>query len=473
MATTDGSEHQPQVLSGWKAIALYLGVEKSTAQRWAKVRALPVRHLPGPNSTVVAVPSELEAWLRSGPPVASQEDERDPVEAVPEPSNVLQEVQPQASPISQNKPGVGNSLDGNTVAPHTDRRRWLRIGLVGGLGLFGVAGLSIGIVKLRPGRNRHPAGYRVQGATLIVFDADITEMWRYTFSTPMIDLDYNQNGDQSWQCLFADLDGDGQTETLFLYLPSDHSVDRRLVCFNPDGSPRWQFIPGRVVTDNLRREFPPPYWINSFEVIHSRSSAATHIVVSSNHHINYPNQVAVLASKSGSVLSEYWHRGYLLRMAVVDIDGDGEPEVLLGGVNDAPEYKQATLIIFDHRQLSGAGRNPRGGLYFQDMNPGTEKCVIFFPRSPISRDEEFNQVIDIRVSDRRVTILVAEGISKYAPYVVYEFDYQMRVVDVTLSGGFRNRYLELQGLGRMTKDSPDVLTKRLKHEVRVVQRRDQ
>jgi hypothetical protein len=50
-------------------------------------------------------------------------------------------------------------------------------------------------------------------------------------------------------------------------------------------------------------------------------------------------------------------------MASADIDGDGEPEILLGGVNDALEYKRATLVIFDHRNISGASKNPNGGVY--------------------------------------------------------------------------------------------------------------
>jgi hypothetical protein len=84
-------------------------------------------------------------------------------------------------------------------------------------------------------------------------------------------------------------------------------------------------------------------------------------VVSSNHHWSFPNQVAVLDGKTGKLLSEYWHRGHLLHMTITDIDGDGEPEVLLGGVNDAPEYKQATLVVFKVPMISGASKNPAGG----------------------------------------------------------------------------------------------------------------
>ena len=53
-------------LDGWKAIANFLGRERSTAIRWANERGLPVHRVPGGRTgTVYAIPSELEAWLSS------------------------------------------------------------------------------------------------------------------------------------------------------------------------------------------------------------------------------------------------------------------------------------------------------------------------------------------------------------------------------------------------------------------------
>ena len=56
-----------QRLDGWKAIANFLGRERTTAIRWANGRGLPVHRVPGGRTgTVYALRSELEAWL-SGP----------------------------------------------------------------------------------------------------------------------------------------------------------------------------------------------------------------------------------------------------------------------------------------------------------------------------------------------------------------------------------------------------------------------
>ncbi len=70
-------------LNSWKAIALYLGREVRTVQRWAKGRGLPVYHLPGGRRPrVFALTSEVDAWLRAAPPEALEPPERTPAVAV-------------------------------------------------------------------------------------------------------------------------------------------------------------------------------------------------------------------------------------------------------------------------------------------------------------------------------------------------------------------------------------------------------
>lgn len=55
-----------QRFDGWKAIANFLGRERSTASRWARERGLPVHRVPGGQTgTVYALRSELDAWLAS------------------------------------------------------------------------------------------------------------------------------------------------------------------------------------------------------------------------------------------------------------------------------------------------------------------------------------------------------------------------------------------------------------------------
>ena len=76
-------------LDGWKAIANYLGRERTTAIRWASERGLPVHRVPGGKTgTVYALRSELDAWLssaREDPPAAAIIIEPAPAQPAPKP----------------------------------------------------------------------------------------------------------------------------------------------------------------------------------------------------------------------------------------------------------------------------------------------------------------------------------------------------------------------------------------------------
>lgn len=60
-------------LDTWKEIAVYLGREVRTAQRWAKREGLPVhRHFHAKASTIYAFKHEVDAWLQMRRTVTSE-----------------------------------------------------------------------------------------------------------------------------------------------------------------------------------------------------------------------------------------------------------------------------------------------------------------------------------------------------------------------------------------------------------------
>jgi hypothetical protein len=424
-------------LEGWKEIAQHLKKSPRTVQGWEVESGLPIHRIgSGPKAPVYAFAEELDAWLTAG-----------------------------GKPRRVEPPLGSDAVSGPATQATPSRRRWLHYALAGA----GAAGVCIGVgttaLQALLRRRRHAVAYRIETPTLIVLDDNSKELWRHTFPEPMFQLAYKD----LFRCVFADLDGDGRVSTLFPFLPDNHSSDCQVFCFNSNGAVRWQFIPGKKVIDNLGREFVPPFWANSIDLIHVRGSSNTRVVISSNHHWSFPNQVAVLDGKTGRLVGEYWHRGHLSHMVVVDIDDDGIPEILLGGVNDAPDYKQATLVILDGRRVRGCTLDRQGIPYFRGIEAGAERSIIYFPRTPISKDAEFNITIELRVALGRITIIVAEGISKIEPNVVYELDYHMHVISVTLSDQLQNRYKELQTLGTLPIESSDVITERLKSQVKVLQ----
>jgi hypothetical protein len=176
-----------------------------------------------------------------------------------------------------------------------------------------------------------------------------------------------------------------------------------------------------------------------------------------------------LDGKTGNLISEYWHRGHLTELAIADLDHDGHPKILLGGVNDASDYKCATLVVFDHRRVSGSTRDPLGQPYFQNMPPGTEKWALFFPKTPISEREEFNRINYLLVTADRIRVNVSEGIFTENPVqVVYELDYNLQPINTSLSGELVGRLFEMQAAGTLPRESAYVIAERLMRQIKVI-----
>jgi len=65
--------------------------------------------------------------------------------------------------------------------------------------------------------------------------------------------------------------------------------------------------------------------------------------------------------------------------------------------------------------------------------------------------------------------VVAEGVDPiYAPMAFYEFDYNFRPINAQLAGSLQQRYMELQAAGKLPKESPYFIAKRLLERVEVI-----
>lgn len=330
-----------------------------------------------------------------------------------------------------------------------DINRFLRLGSYAELTdkeslLYGLA-VAFAKPSVRHERSpQAPADFRIEVSTLIVVDGQGQELWRHQFPSRLEPSSYDQRH-LVRRCSFADLDGDGKTETLFVHVPLDFaSVGTTLICFGEEGTIRWQFDPGRPIQDT-RQEYFPPYFISSVNIIPIKDSGPQ-ILVSSNHYLHNPNQIAMLNS-SGALISEYWHSGHLYSVAHADLNGDGVEEILLAGVNNG--YRLGTLVIFDSRNVSGASSQP--GRQIFGFPPGTEKAVVLFPRTCVSVNAPYNRVAELRITrERRIVLAVVEGVSeaRNPGVMIYELDFGLNIVNCRPDSHLQeaHRAMELQGL---------------------------
>jgi len=341
-------------LQTWKEIATYLGASVRAVQMWQKQYGLPVRK---PQGRVTATRTELDQWKQ-------EQASRGMLPAMsPELANVAAKVGPAE--------GASNPGAQRPVTPAVTSRWRIAAALVG------VIVVVAGAVRVRSwwlaaAADSEPVDYRLNKRLLSVTNHKSERLWEYRFPVEVLPHDPHEAllvGRMRQK--FEDIDGDGRAETVIAVYEEARTL---LWCFGPQGAVKWNFEAGKAVTDTRGRTFAPPYRISSFEVF--AQSGEKRIVTSANHWWSFPTQIAVLDANR-RVLGEYWHRGHTLALATGDLNGDGNPEILAAGVNDAPEYRQATLLVFDSRSVGGCSRSPEGKAYFKDMPPGTERAEIF------------------------------------------------------------------------------------------------
>jgi hypothetical protein len=383
--------------ASWKEIADYLGVNVRTAQKWETERGLPIRRLPGAGrGRVLVSAAELERWKQSGPPAT-------PAARLPEPARL--------------------------------GKYWKWAAALALLVL--VAAALWATLRAKP----VPVSAHVQGNALIVFDARGRELWRKILPVEAYEPSVSLDRQQVW---LGDIDGDGQMEVLYAYVPKAE-VETPLFCFSHTGAEKWRFVPARKVATRLE-SFPPPYRPTAFAVIQPEPNAPKQIVVTSHHNLYYPDQVAVLDS-SGRLLREYWHSGWIEALAAADLDGDGVPELYLGGISNS--HRQAVLVVLDPRRLGGASHEDNLDYQLTGFGPPVETARVLFPRSCANRlSQPQNLVRQFFLSERELSVAVEEEyVPQPGPVVFWHFDAALHFSRVVLSDHFKSRHRELELTG--------------------------
>ena len=379
------------LLSSWKEIAAYLGVNVRTAQKWEAERGLPVRRLPGGRGRVLVSVEELDAWLQA------------PREAEP----------PAAAG------GAGS------------RRSFGRVGILVGVLLSALA--VVGALFLSP--RRVPAGWRVVADALVVVDVHGRELWTKRFGYAL--SDYQRFAvwglNMGW---VGDLDSDGEPEVVFLAHPRSGG-NPMVYCYSRSGDVRWSFQPGQAA-HGFPEELRPPY--NPENLLVFRVRGAARIAIASVHHTWYPSQIALLSGE-GKLLGEYWHSGHLHRLAVTDASRDGKPLLFAGGI--ANGYRRAALVALDPERMGGVSRE-ESPEYQLPGTPAQEVARVLFPRSCINRAKDpFNQVMTLHVTPSDLMVGVREE-SDAPAVVMHRFTTDGRYKGAGLSSRFVARHNELE-----------------------------
>lgn len=398
----DSTKPPSSELGSWKEIAQHLGVTVRTAQKWGAVRGLPVKRAAGQKGRVWTTTEELDRWQR-------------------------QPLQPHF---------WASLAFARWTAIVASALLLIEVGVLAGL-------YAQELLKGPPSRMLHESG------SLVVTDAQGHGLWRKTFDggfrsgeTPERKLAFKG----AW---FGDLDGDGRVELLYIHNPASRELDGSTVyCFSDRGDVKWQFEPGHVVR-TPHETIPPPFVADALAVIVLAGNQKA-VVVTCHHPVFHPAQVALL-SPSGKLLGEYWHSGRLPRLEIVDLNGDGKPEILLGGISAG--YRSATLVALDPAAVRGASvetESPEDQI--MGFAPAAEKTRLLFPPTRVNRAlDRYNEVGWLTVGPNGLRALVWERRTPMSSFasVTYTLDRKLRVTAVTASDRLRSLHRELEASGQL------------------------
>jgi hypothetical protein len=422
-------QSQPR-LEGWKAISDFLNVAERTARNWERDKRLPVhRFSDNDKSRVWAFQHELQAWLAK----RDTQPEMQALRGVSDGESTLQYVPrvPTRRVVALETAPLPVGPAALSEQPQTiENKRRLAVGLGGVfVAVLLFWNLHAGLLQSWPQR-LNPHHLKIEGQTLVALSPEEKEVWRFLLPTAVPPLD--RPGSSPWAV--ADINGDGLNEVLYsVQKPHENSS---LLCIGPTGKLLWARQSGTPWAtvggkDPARKEFK----VNLLGVLKYNRPDGGRIVEGSHSQGGFGMEVAVLRASDGAMVARYLHGGWFDTMALADLDGDGDEEVILGGVNESfthydekqnrwndPENGAygSTIVILSRLFKASQGRTRHANdLWTYDVLPqGGERAVLLFknPVRPMLGAKFF--VKSLSVVDGQIDADVGNGIGGMVHYVL-------------------------------------------------------
>jgi hypothetical protein len=416
-------------LSSWKEIAVHLGVELRTAQRWEHERGLPVHRLPGgKRNAVFAYEDELETWLHSAGP-----------------NNAL---------------AGGNAVDATALpeipAARPSRKR-TEVLITGGVAAILVLGaLAAGLWHYS--RPAEIARVTFVGEKVIAWDHAGQQLWNHDFpgqlektATGLSSLSL-----QEQRARVIDLDGDGRPEILVVTHQQSrtetHSeVHSALHCFSAEGKLLWRYEP----QEKLRfggAEYGPPWYI--YELALSPGPSPRTIWLAVTHNMWWPSFVVRLDER-GTAKVQFINSGSL--WSLHPVESHGRQFVLAGGVNNEPY--QGALAIFAADAPPAVSPQSQDTYRCENCPAGQPIAYFLFTPTELFRlkRQPLNHLFRIERSGAGVTLVTFE-LPGHSGFYAFADVMLTQPVGFSLSDGYwqEHRALEKEGkLNHTAEQCPD------------------
>ena len=251
--------------------------------------------------------------------------------------------------------------------------------------------------------------------------------------------------------LVNDIDGDGKNEILYLREDFEKPIlSRTLFCCAGDGKLKWKFIVPKRENNYGDDECSDKTIIDGMNIFYNKTTKRKEIILSSHVCELFPEYL-IRIDNEGKQISEMYHPGHVNYVKIIDIDNDGNYEIVAGGVNNDFE-KHAFIAVIDPNNLSGSSPGRRLPI---NVKVSPVKKYILLPKTELCNFSlsKLNKVSFFEFNENQLSVYVNEN-ELYDPNkplsrdnddqsVIYTFDRNMKPISFGTSSEWDAKFNEL------------------------------
>lgn len=302
--------------------------------------------------------------------------------------------------------------------------------------------------------DKNPVAIEYSGDFLVLENKNGAEVARIEAgSDAMVSLELNYTFNP--KVLLYDLNEDGTNEIIWAKNATNTERNRTFVQAYSvvADSVIWE-IPITMDHEFPRQHFELEKTMDVQELGIVRSGGKIKLAVVANLTMFFPAMVVIVNIGTGEIEQEYVHTGKISDMAAIDINEDGDEEIILTGVNNA--FWMASILVLDPENIQG--HSPLNGDYvINDLDKADEMHYILMPKTITGEYLSYmeKQAIGYRIftNEERKTLMVE----------IYETQRRLGSISERSSYFVYLNY-DMQATGFATSDLYDIIARELYEE---------